>query len=379
MAKHIISLSDGTWNHPDQDEDKDGTPDVTNVYKLYLALAGSTPGGTPPNAKEQEKELHEGGSVVQIAKYLHGVGDSKNAIHKFIGGVFGGGLIARVVRGYTFISRNYEPGAEIHVLGFSRGAYTARALAGLIASQGLLGTHITQDKEKAYKSGLEAWDRYHAASKAGWWKRLVAGASHLWTYITPDDLEKKDLVPIDRIATVAVWDTVGALGIPSYENDERADEFQFASRKLSDKVEAGFHAVSLDERRVDFTPTLWNARKNVTQMLFAGAHADVGGGYPTRDKQSGLSNIALRWMVEQLQGRGLRFDEAAVKAHDPDPSGCAHKPWAEGVFAKRRHGDRRFPGGIDAHPSIEARKALPGVLANPDEALSKYEPKNLPG
>ena len=104
------------------------------------------------------------GQTQQIAKYLHGVGDSRNPIIKLLGGAFGVGVIARVVRGYTFISRNYVPGANIIIVGFSRGAYTARALAGLIVSQGLLAASLTQDKELAYRRGAEAWYRYRNAS-----------------------------------------------------------------------------------------------------------------------------------------------------------------------------------------------------------------------
>src|SRR5712691_2395309 len=174
MEKNIIFLADGTWNSPDQDEDSDGSPDYTNVYKLFLGLEGNDPAGSVRLEREQEKELRADG-IVQIAKYIHGVGDSRNAIKRIMGGVFGAGIISRVVRGYTFISRNYEPGAHIHIAGFSRGAYTARALAGLIVSQGLLGRHITQDKELAYRCGKEAWYRYRAAGKIrpNFWVRTV--------------------------------------------------------------------------------------------------------------------------------------------------------------------------------------------------------------
>jgi len=158
MTTHVVFLSDGTSNSPDQDENEDGSPDATNVYKLFLALQGSNPAGALRSEREQEKELRRNGAA-QIAKYIHGVGDSNNAVTKFAGGVFGAGIIARVVRGYTFISRNYEPGAAIHIVGFSRGAYTARALADMIAREGLLGPHITKDRELAYRCGVGAWYR----------------------------------------------------------------------------------------------------------------------------------------------------------------------------------------------------------------------------
>ena len=160
MAKNIIFCADGTWNNPNQDNDGDEIADPTNVYKLFLCLDGMDSPTALLTANEQEKELASNGLTLQIAKYIHGVGDSRNPIGRIIGGAFGAGVISRIVRGYTFISRNYEPGARIFIVGFSRGAYTARALGGLIASEGVLAAPLTVDKEQAYRAGAEAWYQY---------------------------------------------------------------------------------------------------------------------------------------------------------------------------------------------------------------------------
>jgi uncharacterized protein (DUF2235 family) len=129
MPKNIVFCADGTWNNSNEDENVDRTPDPTNVYKLFLCLDGTLSVDSLRDADEQEKELITDGNTQQIAKYIHAVGDSRNPIIKLLGEAFGVGVIARVVRGYTFISRNYEPGVNIVIVGFSRGAYTARALA----------------------------------------------------------------------------------------------------------------------------------------------------------------------------------------------------------------------------------------------------------
>ena len=107
---------------------------------------------------------------LQIAKYLHGVGDSDNFLIRILGGTLGAGIISRIVRGYTFVSRNYVPGDRIVLTGFSRGAYTARALSGLIVAKGLLdATQIdTTDKEQAYRLGAAVW--YD-------WRRNAIGAN----------------------------------------------------------------------------------------------------------------------------------------------------------------------------------------------------------
>ncbi|MBL8474167.1 MAG: DUF2235 domain-containing protein [Rhodocyclaceae bacterium] len=382
MAKNIVFCADGTWNSPDEDQDDDHTPDPTNVYKLFLCLDGALTVDSLRLGDEQEKVLEQGGATVQVAKYIHGVGDSRNPIKKVLGGAFGAGVIARVVRGYTFISRNYVAGDRIYITGFSRGAYTARALGGLIASQGLLAPALTVDKEKAYRHGAEAWYRYRKQSdmKPSWLARLAEVASNLPAFLSSGSLAAKDLVPIDHIAAVAVWDTVGALGLPEFNDDGRVDAFRFIDTRLSKKVGQGIHAVALDERRVDFTPTLWDAAPNVLQVAFPGAHADVGGGYPIKDGQSGLSDGALAWMIAQLGAVGVNFAAAPGYVARPDAGGVAHQPWAHVPWnvPKVKLGPRTLPPGCAIHPSVTARKALAAVVAEPGTPAAPYRPENLP-
>src|ERR1700676_2203471 len=146
MPKNIVFCADGTWNGPSEVTgvsvtDTDDTAgevqttvgNVTNVFKLFSNLPGHVTIETLGSRLEQERvATDDTGTPLQVAKYLHGVGDSMNPIIKLLGGAFGVGIIARIVRGYTFISRNYSPGDAIYIVGFSRGAYTARALAGMI-------------------------------------------------------------------------------------------------------------------------------------------------------------------------------------------------------------------------------------------------------
>jgi uncharacterized protein (DUF2235 family) len=382
MSKFIVFCADGTWNGPGQDDNGDREPDVTNVYKLFLGLAGELSVGTIRDADEQEKVLTEAGKVSQVAKYIHGVGDSRNPIRKIFGGAFGSGMIARIVRGYTFISRNYEPGDAIVITGFSRGAYTARALAGLIVSQGVLAKPLTTDKTDAYRRGAQAWYRYRkraTESRPGIFQRLAEAAADLPAFLSHGNLKDTDLVPVDKIKAVAVWDTVGALGLPLYIDDRRADAFKFADTILSPKVEKGFHAVALDEQRVDFTPTLWDKADNVVQMLFPGAHSDVGGGYTTKDNESGLSDIALEWMAAQLHDVGVRFAKPIYKPFLPDVKGIAHRPWLEPPFNKARAVARQFKDiGILEHPSIATRMNAGAFIHFLGEAPILYAPSNRP-
>lgn len=383
MSKFIIFCADGTWNGPDQDEDENRQPDPTNVYKLFWGLAGRMNVDSIREADEQEKELQENSQVLQVAKYIHGVGDSRNPIVKLMGGAFGAGTICRIVRGYTFISRHYEAGDNIVVVGFSRGAYTARALAGLIASQGVLAkSHLTAGKTEAYRWGAKAWYRYRKSNsnKVGILQKLAEAVADLPAFLSNDEIQDSDLVAVEKIKAVAVWDTVGALGLPQYMNDRRTDAFRFTDTRLSPKVENGFHAVALDEQRIDFTPTLWDAASNVIQMVFPGAHADVGGGYSTQNNESGLSDIALEWTVEQLQTVGVRFNQPIYIPFAPDSKGTAHKPWQHPPFnVPGKATPRDLKGiGIQQHPSIQARINAGPVVAEPDEPPTLYAPTNRP-
>lgn len=381
MTKNIIFCADGTWNCPQQDDNHDGCADPTNVFKLFLNLQGTLSTASLLAANEQEKQWQDG-AVTQIAKYLHGVGDSRNWINKTLGGNFGAGIISRIVRGYTFISRHYEPDANIYILGFSRGAYTARALAGLIVSQGVLSQRLCADQELAYRSGAQAWYRYRQTGMkdCSYLQRLAEISANLPAFIAHGELKAEDLVAVERIAAVAVWETVGSLGLPDYTAEGREDVFKFVDLKLSPKVERGFHAVSLDEQRTDFTPTLWEPDTHVLQMLFAGAHSDVGGGYPSVNNESGLSDITLQWMTEQLRGRGICFSAQAAIPLQPDPGGKAHKPWKASPWNLPgfRSRPRKLPDGLLLHPSIQQRMELAAVYGDPQEKAGPYAPVNLP-
>lgn len=380
MAKKIVFCADGTWNHPGQDENDDQIPDQTNVFKLFMCLQGDPTIETTLKRNEQEKELVKDDKTVQAAKYIHGVGDSRSPIRRIIGGAFGAGVIARIVRGYTFISRNYEPGAEIFIVGFSRGAYTARALAGLIASQGLLKKRLTLTKEKAYRYGAQAWYRYrdNKKSKKSFLSRLAEVMADLPAFLSHGALSDDDLTPVSSISAVAVWDTVGALGFPKYDGeDNRVDAFRFADTKLSGKVKKGFHAVSVDEQRASFTPTFWDTSPRITQTLFPGAHADVGGGYPSVNNECGLSDAALEWMMEKLGDSGVLFSDQPLIEVKPSASGKAHMPWIKLPWTTMPTANRKFPERIGIHPIVAERKNAGKVCPDPSRPPEKYDPKNL--
>ena len=167
------------------------------------------------------------------------------------------------------------------------------------------------------------------------------------------------------------------MGIPAFAADhDRLDLFRFADTRLSPKVACGFHAVSVDEARQDFDPTLWEADPRIVQALFPGAHADVGGGYPA-GLESGLSDGALAWMQERLAGQGLRFAGTPAWVPAPAAGGPAHRPWAHFPWTHLPTGARVLPAGLGLHRSVLDRMAAGPVAPEPGVAPEAYAPANL--
>lgn len=379
MSKFIVFCADGTWNGPGQPEPAGEGSSITNVLKVYRMLAGIPSTPDADFACEQEKVLTDSqGRAVQVAKYIDGVGDSTNWLVHTVGGDFGAGMIVRIVRGYTFVSRNYEPGDKIVLLGFSRGAYTARALGGLIAGQGLLDRRKLDlsDKNQAYQWGCSAWRTYRATTcgNKGFFQKLAEDVPTLDALLThPPQASDYLAAPIEAIA---VWDTVGSLGIPDIQGGVNLDLFQFVNCALANSVRHGFHAVSADERRGNFTPTLWEKDQRVLQVLFPGAHADVGGGYPSENNESGLSDCALQWMSEKLRELGVVVGPPTAPFR-PDAAGVAHAPWRDMPWRALPSGPRMLRAGLTVSQSLADRLALQEVIDYPGAAAAPYAPTAL--
>jgi glutathione S-transferase len=391
MTKNIVFCADGTWNGTGGPDEIAGTC-PTNVLKLFRRLAG---GSTLDNEQGAEIEITAAATNTdpdQCAKYLHGIGDTSNMLAKAAEGSLGLGLIARVLRGYTFISRNYETGDAIYITGFSRGAYTARALGGLIAGMGLLdwralGLNPGGADDEGYKYAASAWCSYqhartHSSELSSLFGRLESAFADApdflsWLAYRPSYIEDV------KIAAIGVFDTVGALGIPVIDPSDmaRLDLLKFADTALSDKVLQGFQAIAADEQRVDFTPTLWDDRQGVTQQLFPGAHSDVGGGYPTDGGESGLSDIAGAWMQQKLAGAGVRFGEDAT-VPDGSALGPMHAPWLTSDFFQRPTAPRVFPAksqcALTCHPTLQQRLGQQVKTINPGNAAGDITAAYVP-
>jgi len=271
MKKKLILFCDGTWNQLSD------TP--TNVAKLFAATQQDAEDGTP-----------------QIVHYIAGVG-TRSWIERWIGGTFGWGISQNIKEGYRFLCGNYEPGDDIYLFGFSRGAFCVRSLSGLIYNVGLLKrAHICHIDEAyaGYKNKAPAWHpnpEKGSAAKA-FRERYAHGG--------------------ESIRFLGVWDTVGALGAPyglvmGWIMD-RLFGCRFHDTKLSRIIVSASHALARDEHRWPFRPTLWILDERLAAdrfhvMWFPGVHSDVGGGYT----EPGLSDQALHWMAQEAAAQGLKI------------------------------------------------------------------------
>jgi uncharacterized protein (DUF2235 family) len=295
-VKRLIVCCDGTWNRADQETH--GTLCPTNVVKIAFRIA------------------KRDGAIPQIVYYDQGVGTG-NRLDRVTGGAFGHGLEDNMHRAYRFLVANYEPGDELFLFGFSRGAFTARSTAGLIRKCGLL----TKSESHRFP---EAYALY---------RNRDAGAD------TPEAVRFRAQHSIEvQVTCLGVWDTVGSLGIPGHLGGTvigRAinRNFEFHDVKISSKtVRAAYQALAIDEERGPFAPAIWWREHVPDQVLqqawFPGCHSDVGGGNTPWDEAARdgcLSDVALEWMVGRAAQHGLEFDARYLRERlFPNPFAPVH-------------------------------------------------------
>jgi len=267
--KRIIICADGTWNKPEEDLEKDFP---TNVLKFSRAI-------TPI----------DNDNVVQTVFYDWGIGSYHASA---TGGAFGKGLDKNIKDCYRFIVHNYELGDELFFFGFSRGAYTVRSLCGLINNCSVL------EKEHANLIN-KAFELY---------KNSKYKISH------PHSVQfRKDYAVSEQtvIKFVGVWDTVGSMGLPTSIFGFIKPDNLFYDNKIGSNIGTARHALSIDELRKDFEPTIWkqdNEKKvDLKQVWFAGNHSDVGGSYKPDKDGTLLAEIPMLWIKREAELGGLKF------------------------------------------------------------------------
>lgn len=350
--KRILIFCDGTWNSPSIEH-------VTNVVKLYDAVVR-----TPDQACLYIPGVGTGGRFISfVGKWANKIG----------GGAFGWGLNRNIKIAYAQLAEHYDPGDKIMIFGFSRGAYTARSLAGMIRKCGLPPKNAVTRRvvNKAFRlyrkrGSANAPDKPHIR------QQRKAISPNYATSIKDRDA-RNDGSHLLEIAYLGVWDTVGALGIPKNLLGALGKHInrrhQFHDTELTGMVKSARHAVALDERRKFYEPALWgnleeadmNGRRSgaarpYQQMWFIGDHRVLGG----RSTARKLVSYGLSWVIDGAKKQGMTLRRGA-KLPDASPSPTESAPEMNNPrgFYKLspnllawRTGPRRKS---DRHPSVDQR------------------------
>ena len=346
QPKNLVICCDGTGKaFGDQN---------TNVVRLFEAVQKDDLFG----ALEKQRR----GETAQLAFYDPGVGSlNPNARYSWSGRLgmtlskaFGMGFRRNVLDGYRFLMANYQPGDQVYLFGFSRGAFTVRWLAGVIHMVGLLH----RGNENLLDHALELALDESKAELAGAFKEFFS----------------RECKP----RVVGVWDTVSSLGLLTGR--------RFPNLVLNPDVAHAFQALSIDERRQKFPAVLWDERhrapgQEILQVWFAGDHSDVGGGHDLEDAefdQNGLSNTTLLWMLTHARRCGLQVsDEALADIRSrADCTGPVHDLY-RGWWRLLGYDLRTLPRGAKVHRSVLERMQKvphyrPNVLPSAERLDSLY-------
>lgn len=307
MTKNVVVCCDGTAN--------EFTRDRTNVVKLFQALI--------KDPSVQACYYHPGLGTMAAPGFVTRVGAK---IAEIAGLAFGYGLKDDICDAYIFLGRNFKPGDQLYLFGFSRGAYTVRALASLLHMYGL----IPPDNERLVPYAVRMmWAIQQLKKKA---QEDESAQAQIQEYFRLSSEFKVTFSRDCKPHFVGVWDTVSSVGWLS-------SPLSLPHTASNPDISIGRHAVAIDEHRAFFRTNLWRPSsdpaeagpKNLKQVWFPGVHCDVGGGYP--EPQSGLSKIALKWMIDEARLAGLKLDEPTVSlvlgasGHGfipPNPDGMLH-------------------------------------------------------
>ncbi|KNG82213.1 hypothetical protein ANOM_009977 [Aspergillus nomiae NRRL 13137] len=344
----MSTSSAGTW----QDSTADSSRPASNVTRFSRALSANA-------IVERNGQKDE---IPQIVYYQKGVGTGLGDKY-WVVRVAGLGLSANVRAAYGFLVDNYNEGDKIYFFGFSRGAYTARAVAGLVCQWGLLTRRGMDNFPTVYK------DFYQTKADD----------------YTPEQrrsLGFRDPLPRFTVEIIGVWDTVAFH--QTWLGGWVGEQLEFRNTMLSENVRYAFHALALDEERTAYQPTLWNLPKKsegqeLLQVWFSGVHTDVGGG----GDDPRLANITLAWMIAQcMKDEQLSFDiEGYLFDLPPGPMVHEIEPWGTRLGKTETWGFTRSLEGVLGGVSIRTPLAYQPIDSGiTHEAIHKsIDDRNLAG
>lgn len=349
--KNIIICCDGTGN--------DFGDENSNIVKLFSVLK-----------KENEK---------QIIYYDPGVGTPStyssflpitNKLKFGLGAAFGYGLSDNILQAYKFLMKNYNEGDKVSLFGFSRGAYTVRAIAGFVHTCGLMFPNNENLLPEAMRIYNDRSSNVNVDFKA--------------TFSRP--------CPIHFLG---LFDTVTSVGWVYNPKTLRATTNNSSVLNIR-------HAIALDERRAFFRQNTWGRKfsdnQDFKEVWFAGVHSDIGGGYPL--DRSALSNIALEWMIKEAMSRGILFSDldkaraivtSISEPHLKDQNKSLTAAWYPGeifpkIVRKKKERKGKEPKWV-SRPYVNLGRnrfvwkniVLHESVIKRIKDREDYRPKNLPG
>jgi uncharacterized protein (DUF2235 family) len=280
MPKNVVLCCDGTANEFAQDR--------TNVIKLFSTLE--------QDPARQVAYYHPGLGTMESPAALSGF---SRRMTRCLGNAVGYGLNLDIRYAYVFLMNNYDEGDKVFLFGFSRGAYTVRAVAALLRMYGL----IPRGNEPFVPYAIRLLMAIHKIDN----KRGNRTEEERRYFKLAHDFKNTFATRVCKPWFVGVWDTVSSIGW--YENP-----LHLPYTADNPDIEIGRHAISIDERRAFFRSNLWIPKdppaqtgpKDLKQVWFPGVHCDVGGGYA--ESESGLSKIPLQWMLREAAAAELLVD-----------------------------------------------------------------------
>ncbi|KAI9741145.1 MAG: hypothetical protein M1834_002858 [Cirrosporium novae-zelandiae] len=321
--KRLILTCDGTWLNTDNGIENGQLLNPSNVARIGWAIKDESSDGIP-----------------QLVYYQAGVGSEGGFVDRVAGGIAAVGIAENIREAYNFLANNYTIGDEIFLIGFSRGAFTARSVASLIGCIGLLTKRGLPYFSEIFK---DFENRKDPKYEPRYPNLPFPNKPNIQNPRYTAELEKRGMTTLNiPIKAIGVFDTVGSLGIPRIGWLEKfriqspsRREYSFYDTVVHDCIENAFQALALDERRASFTPAIWEkprgSKTNLKQVWFPGVHSNIGGGYPDQE----IANITLAWMMTQLEpfldfhGDYLfrQYDDNRKYYHQ---SGIKAKPWSFG-------------------------------------------------
>ncbi|KIW08412.1 hypothetical protein, variant [Verruconis gallopava] len=389
----LIGLSPGTWLNSDDGMLNGELAVPSNVTRMSRAIKSQSRDGIP-----------------QIVYYHRGVGSQGGIVDRVFMGAVGEGLGDAVREAYSFISTNYTPGDEIFLIGFSRGAFTVRAVAGMIGTVGLLTKKGLPYWPEIFKDVTHAHDKHYRPKEPNlpFPNKPRMGPAYR------EELWRRGMTDLDAmVKAIGVFDTVGSLGLPRIDplvkiglQRDQSKEMRFYDTKLGPNIENAFQALALDEKRAAFSPAVWErppgCRTKLRQVWFPGVHSNVGGGYDDQE----IADITLAWMMAQFSPFLDMYDDYIIQQWEENQAYYRERrkkprPWSFGKIYNSSTGvyalggsKTRTPGCYYAtdpdtgqptdrpledtneyvHPSVRTRFVLRGPG---EEDKGDYQPEAL--